>query len=421
MTKTEHNNLFVSWSWTTRGPHAFCPRCIHSDPLPVLMQKENGLWLSILKGFVFGIIIVAAICGNLLVIVSVCRFRKLRIITNYFLVSLALADTLVSSVPMVFNASVQITGKWIFEPWVCDFWNSTDVFFCTVSILHLCAISVDRFYAIVRPLRYPIVVTKKKVCLMIAGVWTAPILLSFLPIFMKWYTTDEHIQERLQHPDECPFVVNKYYGVISSSVSFWIPCAIMIMTYARIFKEAKRQEEQLMRFRRPSTFTDPGTVHQNPQHGPPIEMNELTVPSSKPRLSISRLSPGPSGDGPSTPMRDSKHHIHKMKSEHKAARTLGIIMGAFIACWFPFFLWYLIDALCDVCVTPDIIVTILFWIGYFNSTLNPIIYAYFNRDFREAFKDTLRQIAYCGHAPKIRKPLPDWTHITLETNGMSRV
>lgn len=100
-----------------------------------------------------------------------------------------------------------------------------------------------------------------------------------------------------------------------------------------------------------------------------------------------------------------------MKREHKAARTLGIIMGTFILCWLPFFLWYvqstnfnlfnlkfnlfviryLITSLCgdEVCPCPDIVVAVLFWIGYFNSTLNPLIYAYFNRDFREAFKNTL--------------------------------
>lgn len=37
----------------------------------------------------------------------------------------------------------------------------------------------------------------------------------------------------------------------------------------------------------------------------------------------------------------------------------------------------------------------MFWVGYFNSTLNPIIYAYFNRDFREAFKNTL-ECLFCS-------------------------
>ncbi|CAH1405343.1 unnamed protein product [Nezara viridula] len=86
----------------------------------------------------------------------------------------------------------------------------------------------------------------------------------------------------------------------------------------------------------------------------------------------------------------------KMKRERKAARTLGIIMSAFLACWLPFFLWYVITSLCghDVCSCPHMVVATVFWVGYFNSALNPIIYAYFNREFRAAFKKTLES---CCH------------------------
>ena len=77
----------------------------------------------------------------------------------------------------------------------------------------------------------------------------------------------------------------------------------------------------------------------------------------------------------------------------------------------------MVSTLCgDACETPVLIVDLLFWLGYFNSTMNPIIYAYFNRDFRNAFKDTLRNIYTCGRAEPMRKPAPDWTH--LEVNGM---
>lgn len=96
------------------------------------------------RSFVMVVIIVAALFGNLLVIVSVMRHRKLRVITNYFVVSLALADMLVAIWAMCFNASVEITGRWLFGPFMCDVWNSLDVYFSTVSILHLCCISVDR-------------------------------------------------------------------------------------------------------------------------------------------------------------------------------------------------------------------------------------------------------------------------------------
>ncbi|XP_069694871.1 octopamine receptor beta-1R-like [Periplaneta americana] len=86
----------------------------------------------------------------------------------------------------------------------------------------------------------------------------------------------------------------------------------------------------------------------------------------------------------------------KMKRERKAARTLGIIMSAFLACWLPFFLWYVITTLCGdkACYCPPVVVAIVFWIGYFNSALNPLIYAYFNREFRAAFKKTLQSCCY---------------------------
>lgn len=57
---------------------------------------------------------------------------------------------------------------------------------------------------------------------------------------------------------------------------------------------------------------------------------------------------------------------------------------------------YVTTSLCgEACPCPDILVAVLFWIGYFNSTLNPLIYAYFNRDFREAFKNTLECVFLC--------------------------
>ncbi|KAF6209394.1 hypothetical protein GE061_015141, partial [Apolygus lucorum] len=150
-------------------------------------------------------IIVGAILGNLLVIVSVMRHRKLRIITNYFVVSLAFADMLVAVAVMTFNASVQLTGRWNFGYFMCDAWNSLDVYFSSASILHLCCISVDRYYAIVKPLKYPINMTKRVVAMMLLATWVSPALISFVPIFFGWYTTEENQGFRYDHPDVCDF------------------------------------------------------------------------------------------------------------------------------------------------------------------------------------------------------------------------
>lgn len=102
-----------------------------------------------------------------------------------------------------------------------------------------------RYYAIVRPLKYPMTITKRVVIFMILATWISPAVLSFIPIFAGWYTTDSHKEDLLLHPDECHFEVNKVYAVVSSSISFWIPCTIMLFTYYAIFKEANRQEKQL--------------------------------------------------------------------------------------------------------------------------------------------------------------------------------
>ncbi|KAL0277538.1 UNVERIFIED_CONTAM: hypothetical protein PYX00_004785 [Menopon gallinae] len=215
-------------------------------------SQHQTTWVAVvvifLKSSIMGFIIMAALFGNLLVIVSVMRHRKLRVITNYFVMSLALADMLVAIWAMCFNMSVELTnGRWLFGYFMCDVWNSLDVYFSTVSILHLCCISVDRYYAIVQPLDYPLIITHKKLSIMLAVVWCSPALVSFFPIFMGWYTTREHLEFRRSHPDVCGFTVNKPYAVISSSVSFWAPGLIMIYMYWRIYAEADRQERMLYR------------------------------------------------------------------------------------------------------------------------------------------------------------------------------
>ena len=81
-----------------------------------------------------------------------------------------------------------------------------------------------------------------------------------------------------------------------------------------------------------------------------------------------------------------------IKRERKAAKTLGIIMSCFILCWLPFFIMQIINSVCKECalfLNNYPIVTILTWLGYLNSLLNPIIYTTFSPDFREAFAKIL--------------------------------
>ncbi|KAG8035928.1 hypothetical protein G9C98_003054, partial [Cotesia typhae] len=343
------------------------------------------LSVSVSVGCILGFIIIAAVFGNLLVIVSVMRHRKLRVMTNYFVVSLALADMLVAMFAMTFNLSVQVTGRWLFGYFMCDVWNSLDVYFSTSSILHLMCISLDRYCAIVTPLKYPVKMTKRVVAYMLLACWVSPAIISFVPIFNGWYTTSDNDNFRHLHPDVCEFKVNEGYAILSSSISFWIPCTIMTLTYFAIFKEANKQEKQMHNRRGNAMLLS---------HRSSRDLNnlngELNSGGSSKTLTLNDINT----DHLHTPTKDK--NLMKMKREHKAARTLGIIMGTFILCWLPFFLWYVSISLCgSKCPCPEIVVSIVFWIGYTNSALNPLIYAYFNRDFREAFRNTL-QCVFCS-------------------------
>lgn len=86
--------------------------------------------------------------------------------------------------------------------------------------------------------------------------------------------------------------------------------------------------------------------------------------------------------------RDKKESL-EAKRERKAAKTLAIITGAFVVCWLPFFIMAVLLPLCDTCHMSDFVSSLFLWLGYFNSTLNPVIYTIFSPEFRQAFQRIL--------------------------------
>lgn len=76
------------------------------------------------------------------------------------------------------------------------------------------------------------------------------------------------------------------------------------------------------------------------------------------------------------------NRILSLKRENKTTQTLSIVVGGFIVCWLPFFIAYIVAPFVPVSKTLSAILT---WLGWFNSAMNPFIYAFYSVDFRAAF------------------------------------
>lgn len=99
-----------------------------------------------------------------------------------------------------------------------------------------------------------------------------------------------------------------------------------------------------------------------------------------------------------------KVQAKRFRMETKAAKTLAIIVGGFILCWLPFFTMYLIRAFCKTCIQP-LTFSILFWLGYCNSAINPLIYALFSKEFRLAFKNLICKCLCAAQCKSHQQPV----------------
>ncbi|CAH1784900.1 unnamed protein product [Owenia fusiformis] len=304
---------------------------------------------------VLGTIIFMSIAGNTLVCIAIFTDRALRRTNNLFLVSLAVADMMVATLVMTFAVANDVMGYWWFNIEFCNVWISFDIICSTASILNLCAISLDRYIHIRNPLHYEMWMTKKKLAFMITSVWLCSALLGFVPINMGWHRIGmEDISTNHHDSQICQMELNPTYAVVSSFISFYLPCIVMVTIYIQLFRYAQKHVKSIRKMDRLNQVASNGT----------------------------------------------KTHTSYKVSDHKAARTLGIIMGVFLLCWVPFFTINIISSFCPTCI-PVMLFNTFTWLGYSNSSLNPIIYSIFNQEFREAFRKIL-----CLHrCPKISSQL----------------
>ena len=243
---------------------------------------------TVVKMTALGLINLMVVLGNSLVIAAVLTTRKLRTVTNIFIVSLACADLALGAAVMPFSISYEVTRVWLWGTVWCSMWLAIDVWLCTASILSLCAISLDRYIAVTHPIRYPSLVSPFRGKVLVMAVW----ILSFvicLPPLLGWNDGSQEITPTTQTPhhntstdplmtprdimfeytsdmksgdyfyegvitnfsvfgnysDECDFVLpvceltpTKGYRIYAAMGSFYLPSLIMMFFYLRIYLTA---------------------------------------------------------------------------------------------------------------------------------------------------------------------------------------
>ncbi|KAK2887947.1 alpha-2B adrenergic receptor [Channa argus] len=175
---------------------------------------------------------VLTIVGNILVIIAVLTSRSLKGAQNLFLVSLAAADILVATLIIPFSLANELQGYWAFSSLWCEIYLALDVLFCTSSIVHLCAIALDRYLSISRPVSYGTKRTPSRIKAAIIVVWLISAVISFPPLLT--------LDKSEGGEEVCELNSERWYILYSTIGSFFAPCVIMILVYMRIYQIAKQ-------------------------------------------------------------------------------------------------------------------------------------------------------------------------------------
>jgi phage shock protein PspC (stress-responsive transcriptional regulator) len=297
---------------------------------------------------------ISTILGNTLVLVATWKVRSLHQPNKYFIASLAVADLLVGMIieplkayhlNLDFELSVTISIHLCrFEVWI-------DTFAAAASIYTLTFISFDRFIKIRKPLQYKSRMTTSKSLKIIFTIW-------LISTAFATYAATPHSGSFgiLQTSYQCPLDENDvkiFYILLAVSV-FFLPTAVKLVMYALIFVVVHKRQRMLRNGELGQTCND-------------------------------------------------RNQRRTFLQDLKAIRMLLVVVGVFILCWGPYFIYILLwlnyinsiereswslSYWCRIYLA-ELVINLL---PYFNSLCNPIIYACLDQTYRVAFKNLFQRM-----------------------------
>ncbi|XP_076306454.1 adenosine receptor A2b-like [Tachypleus tridentatus] len=287
---------------------------------------------------------VIAVVGNIVVMIAFRLDKRVRKKTNFYIFSLATADLLVGLVGV---PSAILTKLGLPEGSFsgCITMLSLLVVLCTISILNLLAVSVDRYWAVLHPFSYRRKFTGRGVIAIILGCWLSGNCIGFSPLF-GWNSGS-------LSSGRCFFtnVMNYDFLVFLYFATIVYPTLLMAFFYAKIYIVVLRQVRQISALEQaPSTYVVSSSFNRD-------ILSSTTVP-----------------------LQQASSHS---KRDISKAKKLSIIVLFFVICWLPLYTINCIQAFCHTCVPPSWLLDCFIVLSHANSAVNPFLYAYHMREFRE--------------------------------------
>ncbi|XP_048831710.1 5-hydroxytryptamine receptor 1D [Brienomyrus brachyistius] len=359
-------------------------------------DKTVLLGLQVSLSAILAMVTLATVLSNAFVVTAIFLTRKLHTPANFLIGSLAVTDLLVSILVMPISIVYTVSKTWSFGQIVCTIWLSSDITFCTASILHLCVIALDRYWAITDALEYSKRRTTCRALAMIAVVWIISISISMPPLFWQQAKAQEEVTMCVVNTDKISYTLYSTFG------AFYVPTVLLVILYGRIYIAARSRI-----FKTPSTRGKRFTTAQLVHNSAGSSLSSINSTSNQEgahfrpgsgRAVEAGVEVGLSGGSPlftnSVKVRlgDAIAERKRISAarERKATKTLGIILGAFIVCWLPFFVVTLVMGICKDCWSHPVLFDVFTWLGYLNSLINPVIYTVFNDEFKQAFHKLIK-------------------------------
>ena len=360
-----------------------------------LEDKEEGYTLvrNILVVIVYVTIILVTVIGNLLVILSFRRDRRIhRKIANWYIVNLSVADFTVGLVSMTVNLIWLLTDDWPFQEIPCKLYLLVDYVVTNVPVCTIIFISLDRYWLLTKKLDYPKYQTKTKATAFITFMWVFCFV--FFGILTFAWIPITGFAEEIEYDWNCELeaTYNFEFQLFMIALFFIFPLITIACLNVIVYRNIRERSKGFVQSK-PAISYDSDKQHQSasslrPHAGHPTanrsnsELGKGPADLSMISLSVQTNGFAQNATKPVKPPVDKKQK--EFNRHRKAAITLAVLVGVFILCWLPFYITSLLGTLCEECV-PELTWEITSNLLWCNSTINPFLYAAMNLHFRQNF------------------------------------